>query len=373
MRMSEAPQGAATTRRDFLALSAVAGASAFLSACGSSGSGDSSASGAATLPWLTWSDHYVPGQLQAVGKLTKVTLKPTLIGDNAPTLLKVKTTGGQFGVVSGDALWLPKYFKAGLTQELDLDAISTTGQLYSSARDSQLFRSGSSVMGFPFGWSTKPIYFNPKYVTTKPTSYEALLSPKYRKRIVLESDPLGVLTVAGLATGAAEPFNMNPGEIADAKEFMRQMKPNMLKFVSQAQEVTRALANGSAWLGMGNLGLDAQVRDSGGPKIDFVIAKEGTYGFIDAEQSIKKSNDLKAFERWMAASYDAKWVAQNFLKNGRPLFNEKAYKLLVNQGHKEQADRLLYNQPDRAFEQKLLGPVAQQQAYSDAFNEIFGA
>ena len=27
----------------------------------------------------------------------------------------------------------------------------------------------------------------------------------------------------------------------------------------------------------------------------------------------------------------APWIAKNFLTNGRPLFNEKAYKMLVNQ------------------------------------------
>ena len=39
----------------------------------------------------------------------------------------------------------------------------------------------------------------------------------------------------------------------------------------------------------------------------------------------------------MNAMEQAPWIAQNFLANGRPLFNEKAYKILVNQGHKERA------------------------------------
>ena len=37
----------------------------------------------------------------------------------------------------------------------------------------------------------------------------------------------------------------------------------------------------------------------------------------------------------------APWIAKNFLTNGRPLFNEKAWKMLVNQGHGDRARRLL--------------------------------
>jgi hypothetical protein len=69
----------------------------------------------------------------------------------------------------------------------------------------------------------------------------------------------------------------------------------------------------------------------------------------------------------------ANWVAQNFLVNGRPLFNEKAYKLLVNQGHKERADLLWYNQPERALQMTLKGPSGNVQGVIDAFNQVFGA
>ena len=39
----------------------------------------------------------------------------------------------------------------------------------------------------------------------------------------------------------------------------------------------------------------------------------------------------------------AELIAQNFLANGRPLFNEKAYQILTDQGKKDQADRYLYS------------------------------
>ena len=69
----------------------------------------------------------------------------------------------------------------------------------------------------------------------------------------------------------------------------------------------------------------------------------------------------------------APWIAKNFLTNGRPLFNEKAYKMLVNQGHGDRARRLLLQQAGERAQDDDQGPAGDEQAYVDAFNEVFGA
>ena len=69
----------------------------------------------------------------------------------------------------------------------------------------------------------------------------------------------------------------------------------------------------------------------------------------------------------------APWIAKNFITNGRPLFNEKAYKILVNQGHGDRARRQYYNKPENALKMTIKGPAGDEQAYVDAFNEVFGA
>jgi hypothetical protein len=55
------------------------------------------------------------------------------------------------------------------------------------------------------------------------------------------------------------------------------------------------------------------------------------------------------------------------------LFNEKSYKILVAKGDGDRARRLLYNRPDLALKMTLKGPSGNEQAYTDAFNEVFGA
>jgi spermidine/putrescine-binding protein len=137
--------------------------------------------------------------------------------------------------------------------------------------------------------------------------------------------------------------------------------------------VVRALADGSAWIGITNLGTDDRVKDAGGPVVKMAYPKEGTIGFIDSEQMVSAGKQQDSFARFINAMQQAPYIAQNFITNGRPLFNEKAYKLLVNQGHEDRAQRLLYNQPEKALKMTLKGPSGNEQAYTDAFNEVFGA
>ncbi len=326
-----------------------------------------------TLNWLTWSDHYANDQLAAVKKKIAIQARPTLFSDNADAYLRIKRTGSQFDIVSGDALWVPKYNNDGLTESFDLSSLPVSKQLFSIARHFPFWQDGSNYMGYPFSWSTVQIYYNPKYVKTKPDSWHALLDKRYKGKISLENIPTDVMAIAARATGAKKPYSMTPAEISKAKDYLKALKPNVLKLASQNNEVVRALADGSAWIGITNLGTDDRVKDAGGPVVKTAYPKEGTIGFIDSEQMVKASKNKSVFEKFINTTEQAPWIAQNFLTNGRPLFNEKAWKMLVNQGHGDRGRRLLYNQPQKALKMTIKGPAGDEQAYVDAFNEALGA
>lgn len=328
--------------------------------------------GAVTLNWLTWSDHYFPKQLQSVKKAAGIGSRVSLISDNADTYVKLKRGGAQWDLASADALWLPKHFKEGLIESFDLDDFAVSKQLYPVARRVPFWKDGSNTMGYPFGWSSLQIFYNPKYVKTKPTSWHALVDPKYRGKVVVENQPTDLMAMAGIATGAKTPYNMRTGEISRAKEFLKKFKPNVLKLVSQNPEAVRAMADESAWLTIENLGTDARVRSAGGPRLAVASPKEGIYGWVDAEMLVKSSRNKDSFPTFLDRMMQASWIAKNFIEYGRPLFNEKAYKILVNGGHKERADRYFYNEPERPLKMTLKGPSENAQAYLDAFNEVFG-
>jgi spermidine/putrescine transport system substrate-binding protein len=362
------------TRREAVRAGTLGVAGLYVAGCGSSSSSSQgSASGAVTLNWETWNDHYLTPQLSAVHKQTGISARPSLESDDSDGYLKVKQTGGQYDIVSTDALWAPKFYKDGLTEAFDMSSIPVSSQLYSVAKQVPFWAVSGGYLVYPNGWSSVNIYYNPKFVNPAPTSWHVLTEPKYAGKVVAENQPTDLMAMAGLATGAKQPYGMSTAEISRAQQFLKAAKPAFLKLVSQNSDSVRALADGSAWMALENLGTDFRVKAAGGPVVKIAVPKEGVVGWIDGEQLVKASSHKNRFEQFLNAMEQAPWVAQNFIANGRPLFNEKAYKMLVNQGQKERADLLYYNQPEKALQMTLKGPSGNVQAYIDAFNQVFGA
>jgi spermidine/putrescine-binding protein len=217
------------------------------------------------------------------------------------------------------------------------------------------------------------IYYDPAKVTSGADSWQLLLDPKYAKKVIVENQPVEVMAYMGKATGAADPYNMTDAELAKAKDAAMQLKPNVVKLAPQNTDTIAALVSGEAWIATGNLGTDERVKDAKGPELKVFTPKEGTIGWMDAEMIIKGGANNALIKPFLEAAEVAEYIAQNFIKNGRPLFNEAAYKLLVDQGQGDRADRYLYNKPETVLNMTLKGPGSSTQGAIGAFNEVFGS
>ena len=391
------------SRRQFLKVTAAAGAAVgvggFLAACSAAVSSAPAASSAAsaaasaaapasaaasaaastaakvsgTFNWMTWGDHSYPAQLDAIAASDNIKANSTLFSDNVDAYTKLKQVGGQLDMVSGDALWVPHYFESGLIEAWDINQLAVAKQLYSIARSFPIWTKPEGYLGYPFGWSPVQVYYDPAKVSPAPDSWEVLLDPKYKKRVVVEDQPVEIMAYMGKFTGAKNAYSMTPEEIAKAKEALVKLKPNVLRLANQATDTIAALKTGEAWIATGNLGTESRVKDQGGPDLNVFTPKEGTIGWMDSEMIVKGGANQNLIMPFLEKAEQAEYIAANFILNGRPLFNEAAYKILINQGQQERADRFLYNKPETVQTMDLKGPGTSTQAVIDAFNEVFGA
>jgi len=366
-------------RRSFVRGSLMVGAASpfLLSACssGSKTTGESADGGAGgTLNWLTWSDHYSNDQLQKVAQKTKITANPKLFSDNADAFLQLKQTGPQFDMVSADALWVKKYMESGLIEPFDLSSISASSQLFSMAKNFDFLNDAKGALGYPFSWSTVQIYYNPDKVKTAPTTWESLTDPMYKGLVVAENIPTDLMAIAGIATGAKEPYAQSPDQIKAATDFLTALKPNMIKLATQNNEIVTMMASGEAAIGISNLGTDVRVKNAGGPQLQSAYPPEGTIGFIDSEMITAKGNNQSLAKPFLDAMQQSEFIVENFTTNWRPLFNEAAAKILTGDPKTaDNAKRLFMDNPEKALTMTLKGPAQDQQAYTEAFNRVFGA
>jgi spermidine/putrescine transport system substrate-binding protein len=358
------------TRRAALQLGAGGAAAAYLAACG----GGSGSGGDNRLLFKTWEDHYLPDQLKEMRRDDDIAVKVSFIDDNLTNLQQLKR-GGRFDVVSADALWVPEFRQEGLIDTLDKSALATWKNLYPEARSVDFWTDGGEPTCYPHGWSPHLFYYNPDEVGTAPDSWESLLDPKFRRKVVLPKEPNDILAKAGVATGAAKPFAMTDAELAKAKDYLTELKPNILKLAQAGAEEVRAFSEGATVIST-ILGFDLRMKDAGGPPATGLLPSEGTIAFADGEMVVSDSGNRDLVYRFLEADFQPEWIAKRFLAYPHPHFDERAYKLLVDQGHQELADRVLYNRPELPFDPDqvaLVAPPPNQTAYTDAYNEVFGA
>ena len=386
-------------RREFLKLVGAAGATAglgaFLAACGVSATpapatspasaAPSATAGASAAPatatpgptgtfnWLTWGDHWYQAEMDKIAADIGIKANITSFSDNIDAYTKIQQVGGQVDLVSGDALWVPHYYESKLVDAFDINSLKVSSQLYSVARSFAIWTSPAGYLGYPNGWAPIQITYDPAHVTSGADSWQLLLDPKYKKRVVVEDQPVEIMAYMGKAAGVKDPYNMTDDEIAQAKALLIQLKPNILRLAPQATDTVAALKNKEAWIATINLGADTAVMDQGGPKLTTFTPKEGSIGWMDSEMLVHGGADNNLLMPFLEVHEQAEFVAANFMINRRPLFNEAAYKLLINQGQQELADHLLYNKPETVNTMTLKGPGSSTQKVIAAFNDVFGA
>lgn len=360
-------------RRDFLKLTAATGlglaASSALVGCGASAGGQGG-----TFNWLTWSDHYFPEQLEEAATKFNIKTTPTLFSDNSEAFLKVQQVGGkQIDLVSGDALWVPRYYEEGLIEGFDLDALATAKNLFPVVKDFDFWQADGKYLAFPFGYSPVVVAYNPKYVSPAPDTWAALWDPKYKGKIAMELQPFDVMAMMGKSLGISDAYNMTNDQIAQAKQQLIDLKPNILKFVEQNTELVTLMTDESIWFATVNVGMEDRVKDAGGPEVKTFVPKEGVVGWMDGEMLVKDGSNHDAAWAWLDKMETPEWIAQNFLQYGRPLFNKAAYDLLVKQGEEDRARRYLFDRPEVVLSMTLKGPSANMEAYINAFNEALAS
>jgi spermidine/putrescine-binding protein len=245
--------------------------------------------------------------------------------------------------------------------------------LFPVARTMDLVTGPDGLMGFPWSWSPLQVVFDPARVTRSPDSWEVLLDVRHRRRVVVESQRLDLVLCAARAIGARDPLAMTDVELTQATDWLSRLAPNVRRVVRQRSDAVDLLVTGECHLAISALGAPDLVRDAGGPELVAFVPKEGTIGSIDVDVLLRDSPNAARVPAWLEAAAAPAVVAESFLRDGRPLFNERALQLLIDTGHGDRARRYLFDRPETALSMTLTGPGARPDDYLAAYHSAFAA
>jgi spermidine/putrescine-binding protein len=275
-------------------------------------------------------------------------------------------------LVSADGGWITRYRSDDLVAPVEIRELAITDELFPTAFELEPLTAGEGLLGLPWSWSAMQVVCDPARVTGVPDSWEVLVDPRNRDRVVIDAQRLDLVLCAARAVGAADPLAMTDGELATATEWLTRLRPNVRHIARDRAEVIERLATGECTLAISGLGVPDLVRDAGGPELLAFVPREGTIGSLDAEVALREAPNAERIPAWLDAAGAAEVAAASFLRDGRPTFNERALQLLIDAGHGDRVRRYLHDRPETVADLLLTGPGERPDAYLAAWAAAFG-
>ncbi|MBX3029875.1 MAG: extracellular solute-binding protein [Chloroflexi bacterium] len=326
---------------------------------------------------LTAPDHWDPGVIVAIAAEHGIAVRVTPLVDDAAAHAAVVDGSVTPDLVTADGGWVTRYRLEDRVAPLDLGTSHVVEELFPVARTMDLVAGPDGLMGFPWSWSPLQVVYDPSRVARSPASWDVLLEPRHRRSVVVEAQRLDLVLCAARAVGARDPLAMTDAELDRATEWLTRLAPNVRRVVRQRSDAIRLLATGECALAISALGAPDLVRDAAGPELVAFVPKEGTIGSIEVEVLLRDAPNAARVPAWLEMATAPEVAAESFLRDGRPLFNERALRLLMDTGHGDRARRYLYDRPEIALSMTLTGPGIRPDdylaAYRTAFAEVPGA
>jgi len=322
---------------------------------------------------FTWGGRIMPAEVADFQKETGVRLNFIGASGNSENLAKVKLGGGkQYDIVGVDALWVPKFYQEGIIDVADLESWSGYADMFDEFKNLSIWKVGKMYMAQPWAWSPLVLWYNTNKIKTPPTSINFLFDPALKQRIAFTRQQEDVIAWMGIASGAKKPYDMSKAELANAKEALKRLMPNILKFPPQEEELVKLMADESIWVTALSAGGAMRIKDAGGPVCKGFLAPEGFIGYFDGDCLVKGAAHRDAAIAWLQHRTQAKYIIENFMKYRRPLAYRGPLEMLKREGKADLAHELFYDQPEIISKMVVIGPPPDIGEYVDAFNSVAG-
>lgn len=178
-------------------------------------------------------------------------------------------------------------------------------------------------------WGLTSITYRTDLVDIEEESWGLLWDKRYAGRLAMFNSLIDGVMVAAIYSGAKDPFNMNPDEVARTKELLEQQKPLLRFYSNSTTEIEQALASGEIVAATTWNDSPLKLIEQGLP-VKFMTPKEGpmtwTCGIalMAAADPAKLDRTYDLIDAYLSPETGAFWI-MNF---GMGHSNRKAFDLV---------------------------------------------
>jgi spermidine/putrescine-binding protein len=239
---------------------------------------------------LEWAGYELPEfHAPFAEQYPKVQPEYSFFAEDAEAFTKLQS-GFEVDLVHPCNGWWGLYVEEGLVQPID-----TTKIAHWDSIDPKLAAIGQfdgKQYFVPWDWGYESILVRTDKVKTVPQSWADLANPEYAGHLALWDSGESNQIIGALALGF-DPWNTTPEQDAQIKQWLIDLKPNLLTYWVDFAELAQSVGSGDVWVAANAWADTYRSLLEEGVQVQYVDPKEGKLGFVCGFGISSKSRDPK--------------------------------------------------------------------------------
>jgi spermidine/putrescine-binding protein len=232
-----------------------------------------------------WSEYIPQEVLDGFTQEYGVKVNYDAYSSNEEMIAKLNAGGAVYDLVVPSTFMVESMNKQGLLQPIDHNLLPNLKNLDKKFLDLQ--HDKGNKVSIPYMWGTVGIAYNKTKVTKAPTSWNDLLDPAYKGKVVVLDAAREVMGAATQATGHSL-NTTNKDELKAAGDWLKKLVPSVMAWDSDNPKGN--LIAGDAVIGLVWNG-EAALAASENKDIEYILPKEGGVLWLDSLSIPKTSKN----------------------------------------------------------------------------------
>jgi spermidine/putrescine-binding protein len=355
-----------------LSLLVIAG---LVSGCGKKGEEvktiDIAALKGSTLNLLVWEGYADPSFTKEFEEKYGVTVKSTYFSSSDDLVTKLNAGGGaSYDVISPSSDVSGSIVSSDLVEPIDINKIKAWGSLSPALTSMKEVQIDGRYYAMPFTWGAEYLIYNADVIKDVPTSWSTLNDPRYKGKIALYNDlPTIYLAAQMLGYDKTDPsalYNLSEEQLLACKAKMRELKPQMIKFVEDESDLIDLFKNTGVIISVGSPIVLANLNKQG-MNIKSVLPSEGATGWIDHLMIVKGAKNKELASLWLDYVSQPKVMAQVAEVTQYYVSNPSSKEHFSVESQKRVADAKM---DDMFFILNFWQPIKDRKRYNEICREI---
>jgi len=247
----------------------------------------------AELNFLGWQGYDGGESIKAFLEKYNITLNPLYVANNDEIFAKLKAGGGgRYDIVTPYHGIIPSFIENDLLEPLDLELIPNYENSFEIFKNFDWNRSNGNIYAIPFTWGTTCMLYNADEITEEPASWDILLDPQYKNKVITVDDPIGNIIIAACWLGFGENATLlTEDQLQQCYDKLVEAKKNMRYIAPTYGDVQSSLVSGEAILVLAGWEAVAFWAQGEGANIKSTVPKEGTFSWVDSYSIAKDAKN----------------------------------------------------------------------------------